>query len=144
MLWRCRQRSRTLSVLPLFLIPLCLGFQIPIANRRHCWYYHESLPGSRFPLGIKEGKEHQDVTQLRATREGDLMEKIEPLIDAVTTAKEIIPSDLTQDYASVVFPEPLSITEVSVVRVRLILDLRDILLVNTSHFGVRRVNDLSS
>lgn len=40
------------------------------------------------------------------------MEKIGPLIDDLTISKKITPSDLTQDYGSVVFPEPLSVNEV--------------------------------
>lgn len=44
------------------------------------------------------------------------MEKIAPLIEAVAVSKEIVPSDLTQDYGSVAFPEPLSVSEVRVTR----------------------------
>lgn len=52
------------------------------------------------------------VTRLQALHKADLMEKIGPLIDELTTSREIVPSDLTQDYGSVVFPDPLSVTEV--------------------------------
>lgn len=55
------------------------------------------------------------ITQLFARgRKGDVMEKILPLIEELTTSRAMVPSDLTQDYASVAFPNPLSVTEVRV------------------------------
>lgn len=49
---------------------------------------------------------------LKARSKDDLIEKIGPLIESVTTAREMVPSDLTQDYGSVVFPDPLTTSEV--------------------------------
>lgn len=40
------------------------------------------------------------------------MEKIGPLIESVTTSREMIPSDLTQEYGNFVFPGPLTVDEV--------------------------------
>lgn len=57
------------------------------------------------------------MTQLRANRRGkeDLMEKILPLIESVTTSREMVPSDLTRGYDGFVFPGPLSQSEVKCV-----------------------------
>lgn len=54
------------------------------------------------------------MTQLRANKRGkeDLMEKILPLIESVTTSREMVPSDLTRGYDGFVFPGPLSQSEV--------------------------------
>eukprot|EP00752_Nemacystus_decipiens_P011647 g10339.t2 len=53
------------------------------------------------------------ATRLRAAKKSkeDLMEKILPLIESVTTAREIVPSDLTQGYDGYVFPGPLTVNE---------------------------------
>lgn len=48
----------------------------------------------------------------RTSKKDDLMEKIGPLIESVTTSREMVPSDLTQDYGSVVLPDPLTASEV--------------------------------
>lgn len=40
------------------------------------------------------------------------MEKILPLIESVTTAREMVPSDLTRGYDGYVFPGPLTVNEV--------------------------------
>lgn len=54
------------------------------------------------------------ATQLRAKKsKEDLMEKILPLIESVTTAREMVPSDLTLGYDGYVFPGPLTVNEVS-------------------------------
>lgn len=61
-----------------------------------------------------EGQEGSVAMRLgvKARGKDDLMEKIGPLIESVTTSREMVPSDLTQDYGSVVFPDPLTVTEV--------------------------------
>lgn len=41
------------------------------------------------------------------------MEKILPLIESVTTAREMVPSDLSLGYQGYEFPGPLTVYEVS-------------------------------
>ena len=54
------------------------------------------------------------TTRLHGQRRGkdDLMEKIGPLIESVTTSRKLIPSDLTREYGNFVFPGPLTVNEV--------------------------------
>ncbi|CAM9326242.1 unnamed protein product [Choristocarpus tenellus] len=47
----------------------------------------------------------------RSARQSNVMEAINPLIDAVIGEKEIVPSDLKTGYANVDFPDPLSVQQ---------------------------------
>lgn len=133
LLWR--RRRHVLGVATALLLPLCLGFRPsnlvnPSSRNNHASSrIRESregqtssfLPGARGACRQHTlGEESLVVMRLglKARSKDDLMEKIGPLIESVTTAREMVPSDLTQDYGSVVLPDPLTTSEVSYVGVR--------------------------
>lgn len=131
-LWR-RRCHVAVGVLTAVIFPICLGFR-PTAttsdldrhhrNSRLQQHHASSQQQQRKrcparssvmnPSSVGQQGQRADSTRLRgkARNKDDLMEKIGPLIESVTMAREMVPSDLTQDYGSVVLPDPLTPNEV--------------------------------
>lgn len=116
-----------LRVATALVLPLCLGFRPPssvsnVLRQQSHRHYHDhavytasrtaDVSASAVEVAATATRGAVQQPQLRAMRRGDLMEKIRPLIDELTVAREMEPSDLTQDYGSVVFPDPLTVGEV--------------------------------
>lgn len=120
-----RHRTRCLSsssalllrVSAALLLPLCLAFRpsfnsLASLRRQHGNNHHERETPHQGTGAAGAAATATASAQKLAMGRGDVMEKIGPLIDELTVAKEIVPSDLTQDYGSVVFPDPLTAGEV--------------------------------
>lgn len=129
MLLLCRRRRHVLGVATALLLPLCLGFRPPnlvkpsnrnkhafsIIREARVGQTSSFLPGARGTCRQHTlGEKGLVAMRLgsKARSKDDLLEKIGPLIESVTTAREMVPSDLTQDYGSVVLPDPLTTIEV--------------------------------
>lgn len=115
---RCLSSSSTLllRISAALLLPLCLAFR-PSFNslaslRRQHGNNHERATPHQGNRAAGAAATATASAQKLAMGRGDVMEKIGPLIDELTVAKEMVPSDLTQDYGSVVFPDPLTAGEV--------------------------------
>lgn len=139
--WRRRCRA-ALGVATAILLPPCLGFQPATTaslcrrigrdhtsrNRAFCRMslpFHNERVSSCSSSGSNRSRSSSSrirkrnsrglsTTRLHGKRRGkeDLMEKILPLIESVTTSRELIPSDLTREYGNFVFPGPLTANEV--------------------------------
>lgn len=77
-------------------------------HRKRTWRHDETLQGSE-KSGLSSGLR----VRARNRRQEDVMEKIGPLIEEVARSREMIPSDLTKDYGSVILPDPLTVPEVT-------------------------------
>ncbi|CAM9306133.1 unnamed protein product [Ectocarpus sp. 12 AP-2014] len=105
-----RKRWRAaLGVATALILPPCLGFRTTTTTASlGCRSNRDSRRHGR--AGVHS---RAVMTQLKANKRGkeDLMEKILPLIESVTTSREMVPSDLTRGYDGFVFPGPLSQSE---------------------------------
>lgn len=128
-LWR-RRCHAALGVATAILLPPCLGFRTATTSslcrrngRDHASRKRASSCSMSLSFcddsGSSSSRRRRKTRGLSTTRlhgqrcgKGDLMEKIGPLIESVTTSREMIPSDLTQEYGNFVFPGPLTVDEV--------------------------------
>ncbi|CAM9347224.1 unnamed protein product [Laminaria digitata] len=138
-LWRRRCRS-VLGVATAILLPPCLGFRTATTSslcRRNGRDHTSRKRASSCSMSLSFCDEERvftssscsscssssrsrrrkarglSTTRLHGQRCGkdDLMDKIGPLIESVTTSRELIPSDLTEEYGNFVFPGPLTVNE---------------------------------
>ncbi len=122
---RCRERcvKNMVVVAALVLVLPCLGFQPATSAsslRRQGLAFDDACSSSGSGSSSSRSRRRRSVTPLATTRLGakkskeDLMEKILPLIESVTTSRDMVPSDLTRGYDGYVFPGPLTTAEVSI------------------------------